>query len=159
MAELGDLERMTVTELLASYERILDELHSQEVVRTRDAPAGHFAEWLARTALGGHLTANSKKAYDLDNEEFGRVQVKCRVLRSGGSRERQLSPFRSKGHGYDHALIILFAADYQVARAVILTSAQVSVLARRSDHVGGDVLVASDAVLAQGLDVTSGSAR
>ncbi len=151
---LGDLESMTVAELLVSYEQIHDELTSRNVVRTRDAPAGQFAEWLARTALGGHLAPNSEKAYDLDNQEFGRVQVKCRVLR-GKSGERRLSPFRSKYAEYDRALILLFASNYEVARAVMLTSDQVSALTRRSDHVNGELLTASVSVLAQGVDITS----
>ncbi len=41
----------TVPELLAGYARSLAELRRRGVVRSANAPAGDYAEWLVKTAL------------------------------------------------------------------------------------------------------------
>ena len=71
-------------ELLVQYEGILAQLRDLGVVRTNDAPAGQFAEWLAMSVIGGTLAPNSQKGYDLDltGSTWGKVQVKSRVLRA-----------------------------------------------------------------------------
>lgn len=154
LLEARSLEESSPLELLAAYETIRAELRRREIVRTNDAPAGQFAEWIARACLGGELAPNSEKAYDLLNPALGRIQVKCRVLRHGRVGERQLSPFRST-EGYDVALVILFEPTYSVRSATLLTPAQVAAQGRFSKHVNGQVLIATDAVLNTGVDVTN----
>ena len=133
-------------ELLVQYEGILAQLRDLGVVRTNDAPAGQFAEWLAMSVIGGTLAPNSQKGYDLDltGSTWGKVQVKSRVLRENSARERQLSPFRSDG--YDHALVILFDRDYSVWRAAMMPRGIL-------DKCGGRVR-ATDELLKSGEDLT-----
>lgn len=139
--------------LLATYESILAELRAREVVRTNDAPAGQYAEWLAWRVLGGKLADNSVKSYDLVTKRKRKVQVKARVLRKPNLvGERQLSPFRS--FDFDEALVILFDRTYQVLRAVLLSKAVVEAHASYRQHVNGHVLIAGDKVLGDGKEVT-----
>ena len=139
--------------LLATYESILAELRAREVVRTNDAPAGQYAEWLAWRVLGGDLAANAVKSYDLVTEQKRKVQVKARVLRKPNLvGERQLSPFRS--FDFDDALVILFDRTYQVLRAVLLPKAVVEAKSSYRKHVNGNILIARDTVLGEGTDVT-----
>ena len=139
--------------LLATYESILAELRAREVVRTNDAPAGQYAEWLAWRVLGGDLAANAVKSYDLVTEQKRKVQVKARVLRKPNLvGERQLSPFRS--FDFDDALVILFDRTYQVLRAVLLPKAVVEAKSSYRQHVNGYILIARDTVLGEGTDVT-----
>ena len=140
LLEARSLQESSPLELLAAYETIRAELRRRTIVRTNDAPAGQFAEWIARACLGGELAPNSEKAYDLLNPSLGRIQVKCRVLRHGRVGERQLSPFRSS-EGYDVALVILFESSYSVRSATLLTPAQIAERGRFSKHVNGQVLI------------------
>jgi hypothetical protein len=147
-----DAAALTVQDLLATYEAILAELRERQVVRTNDAPAGQFAEWLAQRVLGGTLALNSVKSYDLTTEDGLRLQVKCRVIRKDGAGARQLSPFRS--FDFDRCLVLLFSPSYEVQRAVLLSPGQVENAARWQNHVNGHVLIARDSVLALGEDIT-----
>jgi hypothetical protein len=143
---------LTVRELLATHESTLAELRARGIVRTKDAPAGQYAEWVALQVFGGELAPNSEKSYDLTTADGERLQIKCRVLRNGKAVERQLSPFRS--FNFDEALVILFAPSYDVLRAVLLPPAVIEQHARWRKHVNGHVLIARDGVLDIGTDVT-----
>jgi hypothetical protein len=153
MSSSTAMSNLTVRELLATHEAVLTELRSRDVVRTNDAPAGQYAEWLAQRVFGGELAPNSEKSYDLTTTEGVRLQVKCRVVRRDDAGERQLSPFRS--FGFDQALIVLFGPGYTVRRAVLLSAEVVKQRARWSAHVNGHLLIARDGVLDLGTDVTS----
>jgi hypothetical protein len=147
-----ELETAPPRELLATYESILAELRRRNVVRTNDAPAGQYAEWLAQRVFGGELANNSVKSYDLLTTSFGKVQVKARVLRKGSAAERQLSPFRS--FEFDHALVILFDRSYAVHRAALLPMQTVLDNTVESKHVNGRIMFARESLMKQGINVT-----
>jgi hypothetical protein len=146
------LESAPPRELLATYELILSELRRREIVRTNDAPAGQYAEWLAHRVFGGELAANAAKSYDLLTPSFGKVQVKARVLRNGSAGERQLSPFRS--FDFDYALVILFDRSYAVHRAALLLAKVIIDNSVEKKHVNGRIVFAREPLLEQGIDVT-----
>ncbi len=146
-----DLE-LSTRELLAEYERILAELRRREIIRTNDAPAGQYAEWLAREVLGGELAPNSTKSYDLTTPDGQRLQVKARVLRNDVAGERLLSPFRS--FDFDQALVLLFDVAYRVKRATLLPADLIRDNSAEDLHSNARRFVARDAVLALGVDVT-----
>jgi len=91
----------TVADLLAGYARILAELRRRGVVRSNNAPAGDYAEWLAARGLGGALADNSSvKSYDITLPSGERVQVKARVVSEPPiAGQLQTSPFRSSFTG------------------------------------------------------------
>jgi len=112
----------TIAELLAGYSRTLAELRRRGVVRTNNAPAGDYAEWLATKGLGGELAGNSVKSYDLTLATGERVQVKARVVSEPATRSQlQTSSFRSWDFDLA-ALVLLRVSDYQVVRAVLVPS-------------------------------------
>jgi hypothetical protein len=153
LIDVDRLQSATELELLVTYETILSELFRRNVTRTFDAPVGQYAEWLAAAVLGGELAANSVKSYDMVCDEFGRVQIKARIVRGRSKRgETQLSPFRS--FDFDHALILMFDQTYQVTTATIIAAATVRAAGRRSGHVNASVVMATPALLASGTDVT-----
>ena len=89
------LGALSVEELLRLSRDAVSELRKRGVVRTGNAPAGDYAEWLVMNVMGGELAANSTKSHDVVMGEE-RLQVKCRVVTNPAKRsERQLSPFRS----------------------------------------------------------------
>lgn len=146
------LQGASELELLVTHESILAELHRRGVVRTNDAPLGQWAEGLAHRKLGGTLEPNSKKGFDLVTPEGRKIQVKARLVRDVKKRsERLLSVFRS--FDFDDCLVLLFNEKYEVSKAVLLSAKDVEEQARRSKHVNGWLLFATDAVLQRGKDV------
>ncbi len=152
-----DLEAASLAELFASYRAILGELKRRNIVRTENAPAGDYAEYLICKALGGILAPNSERSFDVTAPSWGRIQVKCRVADGSGANPRsQLSPFRS--FDFDFAAIVLLNADYSVHRAVLVPAATIVASASHRAHVNGHVVHARPALLdAPGnTDITSG---
>jgi len=141
-----DLARRSAAELFALYRSILRELRRRGVVRTENAPAGDYAEFLVATALAGSLAANSEKSYDVI-AEGRRLQVKCRVV-SDRSRvgQPQLSPFRS--FDFDDAIIVLLSdEDYSVRQATRVPVELIRATARFSGHVNGHIVHARPSLL------------
>ena len=147
-AQEPDESTRTVRELLAGYARTLAELRGRGIVRSNNAPAGDYAEWLVWKALGGKLAEKpSEKSWDVSLPSGKRVQVKARVtsvlLHAG---QLQTSPFRS--WNFDFAAFVLLAADdYRVTRAALVPVAVVRVVARRRPHVNGDIVMMNTALL------------
>jgi hypothetical protein len=123
------------------------ELKARGIVRTLNAPAGDYAEWLVAQTVGGALTPNSTKSYDVLVEPSGeRIQVKCRVVVHPHRRsERQLSPFRS--WDFDSVVVVLFDEAFGVRRMTKLPRDVVQAAARTQAHVNGDVVFATDVLL------------
>jgi hypothetical protein len=139
------LTKFSDRELFALYGAVMGELLSRRLVRTANAPAGDYAEYLVAYALNGELAPNSVKSWDIRTPAGRRIQVKCRVLgKPPKIGERQLSAFRS--FDFDDLIIILFAPDYSVWRAVQLPMATVKSLSRHRAHINGHVLMALDSV-------------
>ena len=154
--EQDELASRTNSELFALYRAILRELRIRGVVRTENAPAGDYAEFLVASALEGTLAPNSEKSYDvLANGR--RIQVKARVvsdpIKSG---QRQLSPFRS--FDFDEAVILLFDdADYSIRHAVSVPVEIVKDAAVYNAHVNGHIVHARPALITGpgSTDITS----
>lgn len=152
---MEDLPQLTDSDLFALYGSVMRELLRRRLVRTANAPAGDYAEYLVALTLGGQLAPNSVKSWDLKTSDGTRVQIKCRVVGEPPKiGERQLSPFRS--FEFDDLVIVLFAPDYSVKRAVRMPVDTVKALSRRRSHVNGHVLIATDPVLsaANSVDIT-----
>lgn len=142
----------TTQELLAQYAAILVELKNREVVRTRNAPLGDYAEYLAQRAFGGTLLPNSEKGYDLLDSSGSRVQVKARTIGEGVRPSAKFSAFRSSG--FDSALFLaLDLGSYQIEWARLVPRQEVEDVARYSPHINGSSLRITKAAK-MGDDVT-----
>jgi hypothetical protein len=129
----------TTQELLAQYAAILVELRNREVVRTRNAPLGDYAEYLAQRSFGGTLLPNSEKSYDLLDSSGTRIQVKARTVGEGVRASAKFSAFRS--FGFDKALFLAFdLGTYRVEWARLVSRQEVEDVARYSPHVNGSSL-------------------
>lgn len=143
----GVWEAHGTSELLATYAAILAELRRREVVRSNNAPAGDYAEWLASRALGGTLVPPSVKSYDVELPDGRRIQVKARVVSEPPTAgQLQTSFFRS--WDFDAALLVLLRdTDYAVLRAALLPVDVVRAVARHRPHVNGAAVVMTADVL------------
>lgn len=145
---------LSTSELFKTYRAILRELTDRGIVRTMNAPAGDYAEYLVAALTKGELADNSEKSWDIKTPEGERLQVKCRVVQEGKRGQRQLSPFRT--WDFDRAVIVLFDDDYGIRRCVALPRAVVEEHSTYRKHVNGHVMRATDAVMnhASGEDWT-----
>ena len=137
-----DLSTWSESGLFSLYRAILAELKSRDLIRTENAPAGDYAEYLVMTALGRKLATNSEKSWDVLALDGEKLQVKARVVSDPPQAgQLQLSPFRS--FGFDSAVIVLLsAADYSVVRASKVPRHVVEASAVYRRHVNGKVLFA-----------------
>lgn len=116
-----DLTAAAASDLFVLQGQLLGELRGRGVLRTNNPPVGDYAEWLVSQALGSErLPANSTKSFDLESRNYGRVQVKARLVSSPAkSGQLQTSPFRSEG--FDHAAFVLLSdVDFSVISSVLL---------------------------------------
>ena len=100
------LSGVSIPDLLGRYAAILYELRARGVVRTRNAPLGDYAEYLAARVYSGVLAANSVKSYDLLSADGRRVQVKARTVGSDTHPGAVFSAFRS--FDFDVAVLVTF---------------------------------------------------
>jgi hypothetical protein len=142
-----DLSTFSESGLFSLYRAILNELKSRGLIRTENAPAGDYAEYLVATALGGQLAPNSEKSWDVLGNDGEKLQVKARVVSDPPEPgQLQLSPFRS--FGFDSAVIVLLSAtDYAVWRASKLPRHVIESSAIHRQHVNGKVLFAREEVM------------
>jgi hypothetical protein len=82
----------SMRDLLRLYGAILSELVRRQVIRSRNAPAGDYAEYLAMVAYDGVLAPLSTKSSDLRAQDGRLVQVKSRVVVSAQSGNFSLLP-------------------------------------------------------------------
>lgn len=143
MLDLRDADggRLSTAALLAGYASILTELRERGVVRTANAPAGDYAEWLVARSLGGTIVlSTSEKSFDVTLPDKRRVQVKARVVsdpRKSG--QLQTSPFRSWDFEVA-ALVLLRDVDYRVERAVLAPVALVQAASKLRPLINGSVV-------------------
>jgi hypothetical protein len=149
-------EQKTVAELLAGYAQTLVELRRRGVVRTSNAPAGDYGEWLTAKALGGTLADRSVKSYDVTLPTGKRVQVKARVV-SDPPKAGQLQTGAFRSYDFDLAAFVLLRdTDYQVLRAALVPVEVVVKNASHSNHVNADsVRMTSEVLEHEGaIDIT-----
>lgn len=150
MSELADVP---TRDLLVRYGATLTELERRGVVRTRNAPVGDYAEYLAAQVYGGTLAPNSVKSYDLTTLDGARYQVKARTVRPGMKAGAAFSVIRS----YDFDFMVYLALDwetYEVMWAREVAVAEMESVGRFSDHINGTLVRIRDAQ-ALGADVTA----
>lgn len=117
---LESFTRMSTPDLLAGYARTLELLRERGVLRTANAPAGDYAEWLVWKAFGGRIEPNSTKSHDITDAVGRRLQVKARLVSTPPTPgQLQTSVFRS--WDFDFAVLVQLAEhDYMVARASMI---------------------------------------
>jgi hypothetical protein len=148
---MSGLPEQSTIALLAESQAILAELRSRGVIRSGNAPAGDYAEWLVRLVTGGTLAGNSERGWDVKCPDGTTLQVKARVL-TAANPSRQLSSLRS--WDFTACIVILFNGGFQVQRATRLPTDTLRSAARWQKHVSGWRVMATDALLDKGEDWT-----
>lgn len=132
------LDQQTTVGLMRLQAQVIGELRRRGVLRTNNNPVGDFAEHLFARAMGWTLSGNSTGGYDACCAQGTRYQIKARRLTEANG-SRQLGAIRKLGdHQFDHLAAILFSADFNILRAVIIPHAVVAAYAKphRTPTVG-----------------------
>lgn len=138
---VGLVHGSSTVALLRLYGSILDELLRRGIVRSRNAPIGDVAEYLAAIVYRGQLAPPSAKSWDVRAEDGRLLQVKCRVVRP--KQTGNYSFLRS--WEFDACVFVeLDSASYGVLSAVEVPRAGVESLARASAHVNGSRIRLTD---------------
>jgi hypothetical protein len=122
----------TVTELLAAYGAVMDELRRRDIVRSSNSPVSDYAELLFCKALGWRRENNSAAGHDATDQTRQRYQIKGRRL-TRHNRSRQLSAIRRlEDNPFDVLAGVLFDETFQVVRAALIP---VELVRTQSVHV------------------------
>lgn len=138
------LTHASVRDLLKIHAQVIEELRDRQIVRTGNAPLGDYAELLFSVAFGWTLSNNSSMGFDAVDERGVRYQIKARRL-TGASKSRQLSAIRKLPEKtFDMLAAVVFDADHQVSRAILLPHAEVAARAARVEHTNSWRLTMDD---------------
>ncbi len=134
----------TISELLKSYDTILEELRERNIIRNANPPAGGYAEHLASQALNLELETNSNAGYDATDEQGKRYEIKARRI-TRHNKSRQLSAIRNIGNKhFDFLVGVLFNSDFSVFKAALIPHEIVLQQSRFSAHTNSSLLILSD---------------
>ena len=153
---MTELDFWSNAQLFEQYSTILRELRRRTVIRTNNAPAGDYAEWLVHRALGGRIAPSAQKSYDIETSDGTLVQVKARVVSTKiNAGQRQMSPFRS--WDFHKAALVQFSEhNYSVVRAVLVPVGEVRAVSAWRSHVNGSIAHMTEALMtsAGSADIT-----
>jgi hypothetical protein len=130
--------------LLALHSSILEELRSRGILRTANNPTGDLAEHLFCKTFGWKQEGNSSKSFDAVDANGVRYQIKGRRLHSRNT-SRQLSAIRDLD-GFDVLAAILFGANFDVLRAVLIPASIVRAHSSYIAHTNSHKFLLRDAV-------------
>jgi len=116
---INEFKALSTMELFQLSARIGTELRSRKVVRTSNL-TGCYAERIFGEAFGWVLERNSKSGYDAIHEGV-RYQIKSRrpTTLNGSRQLGEFSKFEERR--FDKLAAVIFAEDYSVKRAAIMT--------------------------------------
>ena len=141
-----DLRSLSTGDLLRTYSSLIGELRKRGIVRSSNAPAGDYSEFLFCKAFGWERQTNSAAGFDATGPDGARYQIKGRRLTSFNS-SRELSVIRKlKERPFDFLGAVLFNEDFSVARAAVIPIALVGSESKRSDHVNGWRFLLKDSI-------------
>jgi hypothetical protein len=131
-----NLATLTPRQLLSLYSQILTELIARQVTRSRNPPAGDYAELLVAEHYGGKLASGSATSYDVVVSGGRTIQVKSLVVVDADKRSHSYSRLRT--FDFDACVFVVFdSVNYRVVHAIEIESIAVEAMARDAKCVAG----------------------
>ena len=142
-------EKKSIRRLFEEFAAIMVELRQRDVVRSRNNPVADYAEFLVCKALSLKREPASTKGYDAKDRSGRRYEIKSRRP-TPENRSRQLSAIRDlDGAHFEFLVIVLFAPDFSVSQAFVVSAKQVKNAATYREHVNAWILHARDSLFSQ----------
>lgn len=117
----------------------LAELARRQGELLREHSLGHpqwYAENLVCVALRGRVMPTNFKAYDIESDEFGRVQVKSRVDGTDTSYDHNRTNFGKYALGaFDWGAVVIFTPGFRIDGAKLLQQKDLAPLVMAAGHV------------------------
>ena len=111
---MKDFLAMNEIELMLLNSKIMIELKSRGVVRTKNNPIADYCEWLVAKKFSWSLENSSNAGFDVFDSDKLRVQIKCRTLENGKG-TRQLGVIRNLDDDtFDYLIALLFDENIKV---------------------------------------------
>ena len=127
------LSDLSVEGLLSLHVGIAEELRIRGITRGENVPTGDLAEFLFCRSYSWKQAANSEKAFDAEDEDGSRYQIKGRRINQY-NKSRQLSAIRDLD-GFETLAAVLFDHEFRVWRAALIPN---EVIRNRSKYVRHD---------------------
>lgn len=128
-------------QLLRKHFKIIEELKTRGVIRTRNNPVSGYAEWLVHRKMGFYLMGNSTQGVDAYGKKGKRYQIKARHLISPSS-SRQLGVIRNlRKKQFDILIAVMFDRNFNVVMAYTIPHGIIKRYARYSRHQNGHILI------------------
>jgi len=129
------LSTLSAPELLAVSGRAEQMLRDRGVLRTRNRPAGDYAEYLIWKEFGGNLAPNSQRDWDVKTDDGERIQVKGCAL-PVGSPPSSADFSAMRGFDFDLLILVVFREpNYLVEEAWRAPIGIVRQAAKHSDYL------------------------
>ena len=142
-------QKKPIRRLFEDFAAIMVELRQRGVVRSTNSPVADYAEFLVCEALSLKREPASTKGYDAKDRRGRRYEIKGRRP-TLENRSRQLSAIRDlDGAHFDFLAIVLFAPDFSVTHAFVVSAQHVKDTARYRQHVNAWILHARDSLFSQ----------
>ena len=120
-------------ELLGLFPRILRELQSRQIVRSRNNPVADYAEHLVANALSLTLLGRSNLGFDAKDVGGLRYEIKSRRISQENTSRLMLIRNLELDH-FDTFVGVLFKEDFSVNFACAIPHAEVKARARYNKH-------------------------
>lgn len=122
---MNNLSKLSVLETLQVHVDAIEELRERKVLRSRNNPAGDYAEYLGCKCFKWNMAPSSEKDVDAIAMNGTRYQIKSRRVTSYNS-SRQLSYLRRLPEGnFDWLLGVIFREDFTIHRVALVPHALV----------------------------------
>lgn len=107
-----ELQRLPISDLVALYAHVMEELRRRGVTRSSNNPVADYAEYLCEKALSLTRTEKSAKGFDATDSAGTRYQIKGRRLTAYNA-SRQLGVLRElEDNPFDYLAGVLFREDF-----------------------------------------------
>jgi hypothetical protein len=131
-----EIKRLTDEELFHAFGVVMEEFRERELTRSANNPVADYAELLVARHFGVEPVAGVQQGYDVLTADDVRIQVKAR-RRSPRSKPSHYGWIRQlDAQEFDKVAAVLFAADFTVIRADLLTWDAVKKFANSNERVG-----------------------
>lgn len=137
---MKELKDMTEKELMIYNSKIMNELKTREIIRTKNNPIADYCEWLVAKKFGWELQNSSNAGFDVIDSDGLRVQIKCRTLEKGKG-TRQLGVIRKLDNDtFDYLIALLFDESIEVVHGYKISKDLIKQYSKFSEHQNGHIL-------------------
>jgi hypothetical protein len=135
-----DFSKLSISELLVTYNMVMSELRYKEVIRTENNPTGDYAEWLVTQKLNLRLEKNSAAGYDAKDLDGNKYQIKGRRITPRNT-STQLGVIRNLDKkDFDFLIAVIFNENWEVQQAAKIPHASISAFSTYKKHQNGHVM-------------------